>query len=1284
MKQLLQRIVKALAYLAAAVVIFLAVAVGLFRLLLPRLPEYQEEIKDWATANIGLRVDFSGMNARWRLSGPELSFLDADLSIPDTSVSLLRANEVSVGVSLMRLLGDRQLVVDRIQVRDTKLQVRQDEAGRWEVQGMLLDQLKGLRQASQQPAGDIVIVAQDIEVDFQHPYNGELLNFAVERLQLQHNQQRTAVDAEVDLPRGYGNQLDISAVQRLDGAPGTWQLYVEGDALDVAAWSSLRPQDLAAISTGVVDLRLWMDRTPAGIRSATVDFVLSGLAAVDATAGAPFGSQGRLEYSSDPGAWLIAGSKFRLMTTGGDWPQTDWQVRANVGDSGEIAGVTASTSFLKLDDLQFLAAWLGDDHRELLTRYAPSGAVRNLDISVTDLTTETLRFDVSAIAEDIGIAAHGNWPGVRGFSGSIRADSDGGRLEIDSVATRLDLPVFLTEPIELDDALGTVIWRRNNDGTIVLSDNISIRNTDFDSQSSLQISIPADGSSPIVDLDSSWSVNDIGVVDRYLPVKQIKPELYRWLTNALVEGRIPRGITRFTGPLHSFPFDGGEGVFRIDARVEDAVLQYSDKWPAAANMDLDLVVENMRLYSFSNTAVNAGNSVRDARIEIPDLRQPVLSVDAFATGTLDSIRNFAQQSPIAAVFGGSLSRVEVDGDASFNLLLNYPILDRLNYEFTTRIQSSGGTIRFEGFPAPVSELNGVVTITRDDISAESLFGRFLGAPVDIELRRSGEELPNYSVVATASGSVSNSGLTEELGAPVAGLLDGVADYRASIRFPRGNQAQPVPLQIQIESDLRGMQVNMPAPLAKSAYDELPLTLNIEFPGSGRIESSGSLAEDLKWTLGFEDAGDSWDFDRGVLAVGGIYPGTPEIRGLLIEGQIERLRLQDWLDLARSKRDSASGEAAGVVDRIRSIDLNIDELLVVGQQLSGHRVLVNRSGLDWVVRIDGQQAKGTVTIPYDFPGDRPLVLDMQVLTLTGSDEDAAATETLADPGSLPPINIQAEAFSLGERHFGSIAAQFLRTPNGLETSDLKTEDSSFSVSGSAGWVVDPNDPTGQRSYIRARLRSTDIDQTMQRLNYRPGIIGKDMALDLDVSWSGGPRQDFVDSLNGDVGVRFGPGQLNEVEPGAGRVFGLMSIVALPRRLSLDFTDVFDKGLGFDQITGSFRLVDGDAYTCDLSLNGPAADVGIVGRASLVERSYRQSAVVSANVGNTLPVVGALVAGPQVAAALLIFSQILKRPLQEMGQIFYAIDGSWDEPQIEVATALRFAEISGIAGCIEDSP
>ncbi len=311
--------------------------------------------------------------------------------------------------------------------------------------------------------------------------------------------------------------------------------------------------------------------------------------------------------------------------------------------------------------------------------------------------------------------------------------------------------------------------------------------------------------------------------------------------------------------------------------------------------------------------------------------------------------------------------------------------------------------------------------------------------------------------------------------------------------------------------------------------------------------------------------------------------------------------------------------------------------------------------------------------------------MERLVLPGDDAESGADagRTEVDPRNLPPITLRAGEFALGNRFLGALDMQLARTDEGLVAEAFEARDATFEVVGSARWVADASDPSGFRSHLLATLTSSDVQATMRRLDYAPGIVSDDMTLLFDMSWSGGPRTDVFESLDGDVQVNFGAGQLDEIEPGAGRLFGLMSIVALPRRLSLDFTDVFDKGFGFDKLDGTFRIVDGEAYTCNLSLEGPAANIAIIGRASLTAREYEQTAVVAANFGNTLPVVGAVVAGPQVAAALLIFSQIFKKPLQEMGQVYYTIDGSWDDPAIESTNAAAFASRAELAGCMLES-
>jgi hypothetical protein len=149
----------------------------------------------------------------------------------------------------------------------------------------------------------------------------------------------------------------------------------------------------------------------------------------------------------------------------------------------------------------------------------------------------------------------------------------------------------------------------------------------------------------------------------------------------------------------------------------------------------------------------------------------------------------------------------------------------------------------------------------------------------------------------------------------------------------------------------------------------------------------------------------------------------------------------------------------------------------------------------------------------------------------------------------------------------------------------------------------------------------------------------------------------------IGVRVERGTLYEVQPGAGRMFGLLSVNALPRRLSLDFSDVYRRGLAFDSISGTFRLADGHAHTDDLRLSGPAARVEIKGRAGLAALDYDQEAVVVASFASSLAIAGTLAGGPGVGAAMLIASEILRGPLEDMARVRYRVTGSWDHPVVE---------------------
>ncbi len=1279
MKDILQRVIKTAAYVAAGVVIFLAVAVGLFRLLLPRLPEYQDEIKVWASSAIGLDVEFSGMDARWGLSGPELKFYNAELLAPEAMTRIVAAGEVSIGVGLIRLIVDRKLVVDQIVVRDTTLEIRQDNSGVWWIQGTPAGALLPAR-VTPGGLGRVEVIGQDVTVQLLRPRDERPREFRIPRILARRSQERLTVDATINLPEELGDQVTVAATRLLRGGNNLarWDLILEAEDLLLGGWSDLLPTVTGELRGGRGDIDASFAYVDSSIETATAELDLADIIVADAPSAAV---RGRLDFRNDDEGWLIAADRLRITTSAGLWPETSLHVETGTDADGRIIMLDARASYLNLNDYRLLMPWLESTVRSRLSGVNPSGVIRNFSATVSDLDTETPTFDVSAEFTDAGIAAEGRRPGVRGFSGTLRADRGGGRLEIRSTDLRVSAPEFLRSTVLLDDASGTVIWRRGDEGITMLSDSIVLRNSILDTVSNVEVSIKPD-SAPVVDFISTVAVNDVAAATRYVPLKPTKEKLRNWFDTALQRGRIPNATVRLKGPIDRFPFDDGSGEFRVDASVRDVLMKYRPEWPVTELIAAEVVFDGSRLLSRENRSQSLGLDVVDARIEIADVRDPHLSIDAYATGTLEEMRRFAIQSPIGDALGGQLQRVRVDGDATVALDLDVPIRRWRTFTFSARVQSAGGEIAVAGLKPPLTDLSGAVTIRRDDIASEALGARFLGRPVVIDVRNAPESAPGYRALARIRGTAPAAELVAGFDLPLGDFLTGDFAYSGELRFPRGKQESPPPFQVVLDTDLAGLESRLPAPLAKAADAKLPVSATIEFPrGEDRIETSGTVGNLLAWTLGYLRDQSDWDFDRGVLAFGSGSTAAELIaadtRGLHLRGAIESFRLQDWFDLSR-----ADEKQAGAADRIRSIDVVVGHLRILGQHLVDHRVRVDRSARDWLVQLDGADVIGSAFVPYDLDSGRAVVLDMERLVLPGDETSQGARRVDLDPRKVPPISIKAGEFALGERFFGSVDTEIERTADGLIAETLVTRDATFEIIGSGRWLVDASDPMGSRTSVTGTLTSTNIDETMRRLAYGPGIVGNDMALLFDVSWSGGPRHDFLDTLDGEVQVRLGSGQLDEVDPGAGRMFGLMSVVALPRRLALDFRDVFGKGFGFDTITGTFRIEDGDTYTCDLSLVGPAADIGIVGRASLVDRDYEQVAVVNASFGDALPVVGAVVAGPQVAAAMLIFSQIFKKPLQEVSQVYYAVRGSWDEPEIDSASADSFAASGRMAGCFPE--
>ncbi|MDJ0792724.1 MAG: YhdP family protein [Woeseiaceae bacterium] len=1273
MKSLLQKLLKIVAYSAAAVVILLAIAVGLFRLFLPRLPEYQEEIKTWASEAIGMHVEFSGMDARWGLSGPELEFYDTELVRPDNNKRAIAAEVVSVGISLTNLIFDRSFVVDRVAIQDTAIEVRQLDDGGWWIQGTEPGDLNRAQGDGPQRLLDMEIVGEDIEIRFLQPGDQRPRRFQVRSAQVSIDERRIAFDADVRLPDDLGRQMAVSATQVLSLPPEErgWDVSLEMDDVDLAGWSDLQWATEREIYSGQGDLDLALVVNGRKVRSAAAEIDFEDVVLEE---GQPFDVAGRLELDLADDGWLAAAEEFTLTTTEHEWPETSIRVEASTDSEGAISILDVRASYLHLADAAMAMPLLTPEQRSQLDAFSPSGVVRDLDATFSNLNADNRYFELSVDLEDVGFAAGEKRPGVRGFTGRVRGDLSGGRIEIDAANMSLDLPAVMTTAIPIETLQGMLIWRSSGELTRLTTDSVYLLSPVMEMRGSGELSLYADRPAPEIDFNGSYSIGDVSQVYPYLPHKIMKPKLRNWFETALVAGTIPRGTVRMRGPVDKNFFKGDDGRLLVEGSVRGLTMKFQPQWPAIVRGDVEVVLDHRRLYSVRNRVATAGNIAVDSHVEIANLREGVLTIKALTTGTLETFRQYGLQSPLNNLMGGNLERLTMDGDASFQFDLMVPLKRAKETTINGVLRSNNGSLVIEGFPAPLEDLIGEVQVTRDTLTSENLGARFLGE--DISIRLGPNDDPRVFTVASATGVATAEAVVNELGLPLEGIIEGATPYEARILFPRGKQEPKQPLTVEVDSDLEGLALQLPDPVGKAADELLPLRGDLRFvPDVDVLETTGMAGDQIAWQAAFnKPENDAWDFDRGVITLGEAAVEPAETRGLHIRGNTTTVRLEDWLNLSRS-----GAEEIGAADRIRSIELVVDDLFAVGQHLKGHYVRLDRSARDWLVQIEGENIVGSVFVPYDFDADRAMVIEAQRMRLPGDEVSPESVSTL-DPRSLPPITLVAEEFALGDRNLGSVEAVLNRTEFGLESETLIAKDETFEIVGDGRWVADENEELGSRTYLTATLTSLDVRTTLSRLDFAQGISGKSMGLLFDLSWGGGPRANFLDVLDGEVQLRLENGSLEEVEPGAGRVLGLVSFVALPRRLSLDFRDVFSKGFRYDTIAGTFNVEDGIAKTCDMFMEGTAADIGIVGQVNMATAEYEQGAVISAKVGNTLPIVGAVVGGPPGAAAMLIFSQIFKKPLQEVGQVFYGISGPWEEPVIESVGSDGFVRYGELAGCL----
>ena len=248
----------------------------------------------------------------------------------------------------------------------------------------------------------------------------------------------------------------------------------------------------------------------------------------------------------------------------------------------------------------------------------------------------------------------------------------------------------------------------------------------------------------------------------------------------------------------------------------------------------------------------------------------------------------------------------------------------------------------------------------------------------------------------------------------------------------------------------------------------------------------------------------------------------------------------------------------------------------------------------------------------------------------------------------------------KRRLGTVDASLSRIDGGLKLDRATVKAPSFSGQATGRWTGEGDNEWCE---IEGSVHSTDVRETLVALAFEPTMAGTSADARGQLRWKDGLDATILERLWGKAHVQAKDGQILTVQPGAGRVLGLLSIATLPRRLALDFHDLTDKGFAFDSLQGDFDFRDGNAYTNNVVVKGPAADIGLVGRTGFKAQDYDQTAVVTGHFGDGLAAAGAIAGGPVIGGALFLFTKVFQGAVEGIARGYYRITGTWDKPRID---------------------
>ncbi|KXS36580.1 MAG: hypothetical protein AWU56_203 [Idiomarina sp. T82-3] len=1244
-----------LVWLSAILLVVAAVLLSLLRYGLPYFPDLTKPLERQVSASLGQQVHINQLALSWRQQGSAIELSNFKLGDADHDALSVDVGRLWVVIDFWESVAERQWVLQQFILEQADIQLDLRRLTQGESESVKLDQVEQL------------FLNQLESFSFQQsslhvtPLSGNSRTIDIERLSWSNRGSIHQGVGQFRVKNFTPNRLNF--VLQLEGR--RWrdmvgQFYVDSRGIDVSPWLEKQIPGID-ITDSNVNFTVWLDIFQGQVSKALMRILDNRLTmqrdnrVVDLHI-----PSGEVQMERHGQGWLINSTPMTVEVDNNslEWPAMRVQ---SIADT-----LSASIEHLPLSKLTPLLQLVDDG----------------------GLTYQTVQSSGLEAEADLYLRSDAKHPWHW-------------RAELDNVsASGSDtIPAFSPLSMIAEGDLQQAHWTIQAPQLTITSDHLS-------EQRAWQLNNVAIGGSADYGSDGwqvAWQDSQLAIADMQLEargvwrsnealgpgfelallskqpfavdsLKTALPDvmgegLKRYLSGALAEGAVKQMTLAWRAEHFMLPRNINQGVFNASVQFDTLTYRFQPDWPALQELPLTLDFYQHSLNMRASQGRINGVTIEQVNATIADLLDPSrgLQVNAKVAGPASSVRSVFQQSPltsVAEVFNQVMPESRISGQ--FNL--DVPFDGSREVGVDVQADLAGNRVYIAAIDQWFDVQSGTLLIDDQQVATENLvlkwFGRPFASKVVGKPQSEGYHLTVENELDWQLEPLFKALPKQGWARYFYGAINGIVNVDLNIQ-------DEVQVSANSQLDLTGLESRLPEPLNKEFGENWQLDVRLDGNGND-LALEVKSGDRLRWRSAWQPGVPQWQYASLTIGDRTSLPDLNSEATFDIRAYLPNLAIGQWYDLLYFISDSFADDGPSNANSEQSLSAWYlpDSIRIKTDALSWGQQSFNNADIDiypekrvWQARILADNLSVKATLPEAFLED-PIEVNADFAQLNTS-TPANTTSEPADSSDyewvsrVPPLNITCKVCRLDDHHLGRVHAELVPIQGGIALNQLKMTTETEQLEASGFWMVSEGQPLTQLS---GELTTSDIGELLREYGLETAIRDSSAKVSFGVRWNDHPHQVDFDTLSGALQWDFGQGYLAEVSDGGARLFSLLSLDGILRKLTLDFRDVFSQGMFYTDLNGSVQIAQGVLTTNDTQLFGSAGDMAIRGSTDLETQSLNYELTYAPKVTSSLPVILAWMVNPPSGLAALLIDKVLQ-DAKVISLLRYHVTGTIDNPVVQ---------------------